>query len=64
MAGSTAIAPADAIRGLDARQRAALYKLPPHIRDPLLDGMRQRGPEAYQGVIDSYFRQLGRDIPQ
>ena len=28
------------------------------------DGMRQRGPEAYQGVIDSYFRQLGRDIPQ
>lgn len=64
MAGSTAIAPADAIRGLDARQRAALYKLPPHIRDPLLDGMRQRGPEAYQGVIDSYFRRLGRDIPQ
>jgi len=64
MNGSTAIAPADALRGLDARQRATLYKLPPHVRDPLLDGMRQRGPEAYQGVIDSYFRRLGRDIPQ
>jgi hypothetical protein len=64
MAGRTAIDAADTVRGLDARQRAALYKLPPHIRDPLLEGMRQRGPAAYQGVIDTYFRQLGKDIPQ
>lgn len=64
MSGSVEIDAADALRGLDARQRAALYKLPPHIRDTLLEGMRQRGPAAYQGVIDTYFRQLGKDIPQ
>jgi hypothetical protein len=55
---------ADPLRGLDASRRAALYKLPPRVRDPLLEGMRQRGPAAYQDVIDTYFRQLGRDIPQ
>ena len=55
---------AELLRGLDAKQRAALYKLPPRIRDPLLEGMRQRGPAAYQNVIDTYFRQLGKDIPQ
>ena len=63
-AGRTEIDAADPLRGLDAKQRAALYKLPPRIRDPLLDGMRQRGPAAYQDVIDTYFRQLGKDIPQ
>ena len=55
---------ADPLRGLDASRRAAIYKLPPRVRDPLLEGMRQRGPAAYQDVIDTYFRQLGRDIPQ
>jgi hypothetical protein len=24
--------------------------------------MRQRGPAAYQDVIDTYFRQLGKEI--
>ena len=53
---------AEALRGLDASQRAAIYRLPPRIRDPLLEGMRQRGPAAYQDVIDTYFRQLGKEI--
>jgi hypothetical protein len=62
MAGQAEVA--DPLRGLDASRRAAIYKLPPRVRDPLLEGMRQRGPAAYQDVIDTYFRQLGRDIPQ
>jgi hypothetical protein len=62
MAGQADVA--DPLRGLDASRRAAIYKLPPRVRDPLLEGMRQRGPAAYQDVIDTYFRQLGRDIPQ
>ncbi|MCX7431101.1 MAG: hypothetical protein NTY17_08880 [Planctomycetia bacterium] len=62
MAGKAEVA--DPLRGLDASRRAAIYKLPPRVRDPLLEGMRQRGPAAYQDVIDTYFRQLGRDIPQ
>jgi hypothetical protein len=64
MAGRTAIQNGDPLRGLDASRRAAIYKLPPRVRDPLLEGMRQKGPAAYQDVIDTYFRQLGRDIPQ
>ena len=62
-AGRAALKEAD-LRGLDAARRAAIYKLPPRVRDPLLEGMRQRGPAAYQEVIDTYFRNLGRDIPQ
>ena len=62
MAGQAEVA--DPLRGLDASRRAAIYKLPPRVRDPLLEGMRQRGPAAYQDMIDTYFRQLGRDIPQ
>jgi hypothetical protein len=64
MAGRTEIQKGDPLRGLDASRRAAIYKLPPRVRDPLLEGMRQKGPAAYQDVIDTYFRQLGRDIPQ
>lgn len=64
VSGQAELAEADSLRGLDAQQRAAIYKLPPRVRDPLLEGMRQRGPAAYQGVIDTYFRQLGRDIPE
>jgi len=51
-------------RGLDPATRAAIEKLPPHVRDPLLEGMRQRGPEAYRGVIEAYFKRLGEEIPR
>jgi hypothetical protein len=44
--------------------RAAIEKLPPHVRDPLLEGMRQQGPEAYRGVIEAYFKRLGQEIPR
>ena len=64
VSGRAELAEAEPLRGLDAKQRAAIYKLPPRVRDPLLEGMRQRGPAAYQSVIDTYFRQLGRDIPE
>ena len=51
-------------RGLDPATRAAIEKLPPHVRDPLLEGMRLRGPEAYRGVIEAYFKRLGQEIPR
>lgn len=51
-----------ALRGLDARRRAAIERLPPRVRDPLLEGMRERGPEAYREVIETYFRRLGKDV--
>jgi hypothetical protein len=51
-----------ALRGLDAKERAAIERLPPRVRDPLLEGMREQGPEAYRGVIETYFRRLGKDV--
>ena len=48
--------------GSDPRERAALYKLPPRIRDPLLQGMQEKGPEGYQPLIDAYFRELSKEI--
>lgn len=51
---------------LTADQRAALYRLPPQLRVSLMEGMRERGPEGYQQLIDAYYRQLSRreDLPQ
>ena len=41
---------------------AALYRLPPWLRQPLLQGMQERGPEAYQPLIDAYYRQLSEEV--
>lgn len=49
-----------AARTLNASERAELYKLPPRIREPLLQGMRDQGPEGYQDLIDAYYRHLSR----
>lgn len=40
---------------------AALYRLPPRLREPLIQGMQERGPEGYQRLIDAYYRQLSKD---
>ncbi|MCE9592537.1 MAG: hypothetical protein K8S99_18675 [Planctomycetes bacterium] len=39
----------------------AIYRLPPRLREPLIQGMRERGPEAYQTFIDAYYRSLSKD---
>jgi hypothetical protein len=32
------------------------------VRDPLIQGMQEKGPDAYQRLIDTYYRQLGKDV--
>jgi hypothetical protein len=49
-------------QALGAQQRAAVYRLPPKLREPLLQGMSERGPEGYQDLIDAYFRQLSSEV--
>ncbi|MFW5682176.1 MAG: hypothetical protein ACOC1G_04140, partial [Phycisphaeraceae bacterium] len=49
---------------LDPTQSAAIYRLPPAVRQPLLEGMSQEGPEAYQKLIDTYYRELSRRADQ
>ena len=48
---------------ITAEQQAKLYRLPPSVRQPLLQGMQQRGPEGYQELIDAYYRELTQEQP-
>ena len=50
--------------GLDlpAEQGLAVYRLPPWLRQPLVEGMQERGPEAYQPLIDAYYRSLSEEV--
>ncbi|MCK4293056.1 MAG: hypothetical protein KAY65_07650 [Planctomycetes bacterium] len=41
---------------------AALYRLPPWLRQPLIQGMQERGPEAYQPLIEAYYRDLSTEL--
>ncbi len=37
---------------------AATYRLPPALRQPIMEGMHEEGPAAYQPMIDAYYRNL------
>ena len=50
------------LSGIDVSKTAAgFYKLPPHIRDPLIQSLKEAAPEGYQPLIDAYYRQLGAE---
>jgi hypothetical protein len=38
--------------------RAVILKLPPRVREDLLQGLREQGPEGYGPFIEDYFRRL------
>ncbi|MFW6059179.1 MAG: hypothetical protein ACODAQ_03305 [Phycisphaeraceae bacterium] len=40
---------------------AATYRLPPALREPVMEGMREKGPAAYQPMIDAYYRGLSEE---
>ena len=50
--------------GIDPDGRAGLYRLPPTVRQPLLQGMSEQGPEAYQPLINAYYRELTRQVDE
>ncbi|HEY1784606.1 MAG TPA: hypothetical protein VGG30_03625 [Pirellulales bacterium] len=56
------IIPGEAPLGSDPRERTQFFQLPPRLREPLLEGMQERGPEGYQPLIDAYFRELSKEI--
>lgn len=43
---------------LDPATRTVILKLPPRVREELLQGMQERAPEGYQDFIRDYFRRL------
>ncbi|NQT93904.1 MAG: hypothetical protein HQ559_14180, partial [Lentisphaerae bacterium] len=47
---------------IDPLHNARLYRLPPALRAPLLQGMQEEGPEGYRQFIAAYYRQLSEKI--
>jgi hypothetical protein len=48
----------DDLAKLDPATRAVILKMPPRLREELLQGMREEGPEGYRKFIEDYFRRL------
>lgn len=46
------------LNGLPLDMRTAILHLQPRLREQLLQGMRERGPDGYRGFIDEYFKRL------
>ncbi|HWB13855.1 MAG TPA: hypothetical protein VG826_31805 [Pirellulales bacterium] len=43
---------------LDPQTRSLVLKMQPKLREELLQGMREQGPEAYRKFIEDYFKRL------
>ena len=48
------------VADIDPELRTVLLKLQPTIREDLLQGMREEGPESYRRFIRNYFKELTR----
>ena len=43
---------------LDPETRSVILKMPPRVREELLQGRREEGPEGYRKFIEDYFERL------
>ena len=50
--------PAMILKDLDPASRSAIMKLQPKLREELLQGLREEGPEGYRTFIRDYFGKL------
>jgi hypothetical protein len=46
------------LSNLPLATREAILKLPPRVREELLQGLREQGPEGYGPFIEDYFKRL------
>ncbi|MFM8581272.1 MAG: hypothetical protein ACKOFW_07195, partial [Planctomycetaceae bacterium] len=49
-----------ALQGLDLETRTILLKMQPKMREELLQGLREEGPQGYQKFIRNYYQRLAR----
>jgi len=53
------VAPLDApLPDLDLATQKVILKMQPQIREELLQGLREEGPEGYKAFIRNYFKRL------
>jgi hypothetical protein len=45
---------------LDLTTRTVILKMPPKVREELLQGLREEGPEGYRAFIRDYFQRLAK----
>lgn len=48
------------LKELDLETRTLILKMQPRMREELLQGLREEGPEGYQKIIRTYFERLAR----
>ncbi len=48
------------LRDLDPATRSMILKMQPRVREELLQGMREQGPEGYRQFIREYFQRLSK----
>jgi hypothetical protein len=46
------------LKDLDPSTKAIILKMQPRMREELLQGLREEGPEGYQRFIRDYFERL------
>jgi hypothetical protein len=51
-------ADSEVLAELDIETRTVIMKLQPRVREELLQGMREQGPEGYRAFIQDYFERL------
>ena len=49
------------LSSLDPATRSVIMKMQPKLREELLQGMREEGPEGYRKFIQDYFRRLSKE---
>jgi hypothetical protein len=56
--GDNPMAPSTELASLPLSTQQAILKLPPRVREELLQGMREQGPDGYGPFIEDYFKRL------
>src|SRR5262249_22950494 len=55
-----AVSPESALDGVDLDTRTLILKMQPRVREELLQGLKEEGPDGYQKFIRNYFQRLAR----
>jgi hypothetical protein len=49
-----------ALDGLDLESRTIILKMQPRMREDLLQGLREEGPDGYQKFVRNYYKRLAK----